>query len=124
MAHAQRLLSTVTALLPAIAAFFCSGPIYAESAQSAAALPACELPNLERRTVAEVTSGDTLTLTDGTVVRLIGAKAPSVPLGYRGDRPWPLVDDAKQALSERASGAEVELGFGGTRTDRHGNSRA
>ena len=100
------------------------GPIYADGAQSEQALAGCTLPNLERRTVAEVTGGDTLKLTDGTVVRLIGAKAPSVPLGYRGDRPWPLVEEAKQALSELASGAEIELGYGGTRSDRHGNALA
>ena len=42
------------------------------------------------------------------------------PLGYRGDDPWPLVDEAKEALSRLASGKEVELRYGGNRTDRHG----
>jgi len=78
----------------------------------------------ERRTVADINSGDTLTLTDGTVVRLIGAKAPAAPLGWRGDRPWPLVDDAKAALSQLASGAEVDLRYGGRRVDRHGHALA
>ena len=78
----------------------------------------------ERRTVAGINDGDTLTLTDGTVVRLIGTKAPAAPLGWRGDRPWPLVDDAKAALSQLASGAEVELRYGGRRLDRHGHALA
>jgi hypothetical protein len=63
-------------------------------------------------------------LTDGTVVRLIGAKAPAAPLSYQGTQPWPLVAEAKAALSELAEGAEVELRFGGTRADRHGKALA
>jgi micrococcal nuclease len=78
----------------------------------------------ERRAVADINDGDTLTLTDGTVVRLIGTKAPAAPLGWHGDRPWPLVDDAKAALSQLASGAEVELRYGGRRLDRHDHALA
>lgn len=74
--------------------------------------------------MAEVNDGETLTLTDGTVVRLVGAKAPSASLGWRGDQPWPLVAEAKEALSQLASGAEVELRFGGTKVDRHGHALA
>ena len=37
-------------------------------------------------------------LTDGRTVRLIGAKAPMPPLGWRGDDPWPFVDAARDAL--------------------------
>ena len=59
-------------------------------------------------------------LTDGTVVRLVNAKAPTAPIAAQGDRPWPMVNEAKEALSKLASGAEVELRYGGTRTDRHG----
>ena len=46
--------------------------------------------------MAEVNDGETLTLTDGTVVRLVGAKAPSASLGWRGDQPWPLVAEANR----------------------------
>ncbi len=74
--------------------------------------------------MAQVNDGETLTLTDGTVVRLIEAKAPSAPLGWRGDQPWPLVNEAKEALSQLASGAEVELRYGGTKVDRHGHALA
>jgi endonuclease YncB( thermonuclease family) len=84
----------------------------------------CALSAPERHLVAEVKDGETLALTDGTVVRLIGAKAPAAPLSYRGAQPWPLVAEAKAALSELAQGAEVELRFGGTRADRHGRSLA
>jgi endonuclease YncB( thermonuclease family) len=82
---------------------------------------ACDLPPpAETGTVAAVIDGDTLKLTDGRIVRLIGAKAPKPPLSWRGDDPWPLVDDARDALSALASGKPVELRFGGLRQDRHG----
>ncbi len=84
------------------------------------AAQACELSPPETGTVASVLDGETLKLTDGRTVRLIGAKAPMPPLGWRGDDPWPLVDEAKQALSALATGKAVELRFGGARTDRHG----
>jgi micrococcal nuclease len=85
---------------------------------------ACDLSEPETGTVAAVLDGETLTLGDGRVVRLIGAKAPAAPLGWRGDDPWPLVEEAKEALSKLASGAEVELRFGGGRSDRHGHALA
>lgn len=80
---------------------------------------ACDLPVEETATVATVEDGETLKLTDGRVVRLAGIKAPMPPLGWRGADPWPLVDEAREALSRLANGAEVELRFGGRRTDRH-----
>ncbi len=84
----------------------------------------CMLTTPEHGVVAEVKDGETLLLADGRTVRLIGAKAPSPPLAYRGDRPWPLVDAAKEALAGMAQGAEVELGFGGRHADRHGRALA
>jgi len=85
---------------------------------------ACDLSAPETATVASVVDGETLTLSDGRVVRLIGAKAPATPLGWRGEDPWPLVEEAKDAIAKLASGAEVELRFGGDRTDRHGHALA
>jgi micrococcal nuclease len=86
---------------------------------------ACDLsqPDLsqpETGTVASVIDGETLKLSDGRVIRLIGAKAPPPPLGWRGDDPWPFVDEAKDAFTRLAVGKEVELKFGGRRIDRHG----
>ena len=83
---------------------------------------ACDLSPPEAATVAAVLDGETLKLTDGRTVRLIGAKAPMSPLGWRGEDPWPLVDEAKDALSVlAAAGKTVELRFGGLRQDRHGH---
>jgi endonuclease YncB( thermonuclease family) len=78
---------------------------------SAPAAVACDLSDPEKRAVAEVNDGETLTLTDGTVVRLVGAKAPSAPLGWRGDQPWPIVAEAKEALSQLASGRRGRAPF-------------
>jgi micrococcal nuclease len=85
----------------------------------AAPAVACDLPAGETTTVASILDGETLELTDGTTVRLIGIKAPSAPLGWTGDGPWPFVTEAKAALSKLASGATVELHFDARRSDRH-----
>jgi endonuclease YncB( thermonuclease family) len=49
---------------------------------------ACDVSEPETGTVANVIDGETLQLTDGRTVRLIGAKAPMPPLGWRGEDPW------------------------------------
>ena len=81
---------------------------------------ACDLSEPEPGTVVTVIDGETLALADGRSVRLIGAKAPMPPLGWRGDDPWPLVEEARSALAELAAGKAVELRFVGPRTDRYG----
>ena len=88
------------------------------------AYAACDLSEAERVTVATAEDGDTLALSDGRTVRLVGVHAPAPPLGWRGDDPWPLVQEAKATLTRLAAGQEVELKFGGRRSDRHGRSLA
>src|SRR5262249_46523299 len=73
---------------------------------------------------ASIVDGETLKLADGRVVRLIGAKAPMPPLGSRADDPWPLVEEAKEALTRLAGGKQIELRYGGAHTDRHGYALA
>jgi micrococcal nuclease len=101
-----------------------SGAIALSADAAGAQGKTCVLSEPEKATVAEILDGETLKLSDGRVVRLIGAKAPSAPLGWRGDDPWPLVEDSKQALDKLASGKEVELKYGGRRTDRYGRALA
>lgn len=86
---------------------------------------ACDLPPpetgpVETATVAAVIDGETLKLADGRTLKLIGAKAPIAPLGWRGEDPWPFVEEARAALENLASNKAIELRFGGSRTDRHG----
>ena len=90
----------------ALAGAFAAVAVLSASASAEPSPPPadCTLSGPETRMVATVNDGDSLTLTDGTVVRLIGTKAPAAPLGWRGDRPWPLVAEAKEALSQLASG--------------------
>jgi micrococcal nuclease len=52
---------------------------------------ACDLPAGEIATVAAVTDGETMQLSNGRTVRLGGVKAPAPPLGWKGEEPWPLV---------------------------------
>lgn len=85
---------------------------------------ACELSEPEIGTVASIIDGETLKLVDGRVVRLIGAKAPMPPLGFRGEDPWPLVEEAKEARTRLAGGKQIELRYGGAKTDRHGYALA
>lgn len=82
---------------------------------------ACDLPAGETATVAAIEGGETFTLTDGREVRLLGIKAPTPPLGWRGDDPWPFVAESKEALERLTSGATVELRFDARRSDRYGH---
>jgi endonuclease YncB( thermonuclease family) len=82
---------------------------------------ACDLPPGETVTIASVIDGETLKLADGRAVRLLGVKAPSPLLGWKGDEPWPFVAEAKAALERLTSGATVELRFDVRREDRHGH---
>jgi micrococcal nuclease len=103
----------------------CASLVYATLPAGAAAPSSgsCVLSEPERRTVAEVKDGETLSLTDGTTVRLIGAKAPSVPASGASGGPTTLAA-ATEATRALAEGAEIELRYGGTRSDRHGRALA
>jgi endonuclease YncB( thermonuclease family) len=74
--------------------------------------------------VIEVIDGDTLVLTDGRQVRLVGIQAPKLPLGRSGFKAWPLAQEAKAALEELTLGRAVTLAYGGRRGDRHGRALA
>lgn len=69
--------------------------------------------------VREIADGDTLTLENGVIVRLVGIQAPKLALGRPGFMPWPLAQEARQALMELTQNQAVRLDFGGMRQDRH-----
>ncbi|GMU45774.1 MAG: hypothetical protein AMXMBFR26_05560 [Porticoccaceae bacterium] len=85
----------------------------------------CALPGQgSGATVARVLDGDTLDLTDGRRVRLIGVNAPELGHGRGPDQP--LARAARERLAElvgspgRQGATEVTLHFGTERRDRHG----
>ena len=67
---------------------------------------ACDLSESERATVAAVIDGETLKLTDGRTVRLIGAKAPMPPLGWRSD--FTVSVERKDAGAFAAAGIDLK----------------
>ncbi len=74
--------------------------------------------------VTEVTDGDTVVLSDGERVRMIGTQAPKLPLGREGFPTWPLAPEAKRALEELALNKSVRLGYGGEEMDRYDRALA
>ncbi len=70
-------------------------------------------------TVQAVVDGDTVILTSGAHVRLIGIQAPKLPLGRQGFKAWPLAQEAKAALASLVLGRPVALSYDGLRIDRH-----
>ncbi len=75
-------------------------------------------------TVTVIVDGDTIILDDDRQVRLVGIQAPKLPLGRPDFQPWPLADDAKQALSDLILGRRVRLAYGGREEDRYGRRLA
>ena len=70
---------------------------------------ACTLSEAQKGTVAQVIDGETLALTDGSVVRLIGAKTPAPPLGWRGEHPWPKVEAVRLDLGPVLAGMRMRV---------------
>ncbi len=89
-----------------------------------AAAPTAALEAGATARVVSITDGDTLTLDDGAVVRLVGIQAPKLPLGRPGFVAWPLADEARAALEELCLGRRVTLYYGGRRSDRYGRALA
>jgi len=91
-----------------------AGPVPAQSA----------LEQGETDVVVQVIDGDTVELSDGSEVRMIGLQAPKLPLGRRGFATWPLAPEAKAYLEALVEGRTVILGYGGLRKDRYGRRLA
>lgn len=75
-------------------------------------------------TVVSVRDGDTIDLSDGQVVRLIGIQAPKLPLGRDGYPSWPLGEEARIYLENISLGHTIQLYYGTTRKDRHARTLA
>jgi endonuclease YncB( thermonuclease family) len=95
-------------------------PSFSSSAEVATPPEPCTLDPGPSRTVARVLDGETLTLDDGGVVRLIGALAPRARDAGAAPGTWPPEDAAIKALSDLVLGKKVKLAFGGRHRDRYG----
>lgn len=94
-------------------------------AGAAERLPATgRLDEGESAAVVEVIDGDTVMLSSGLEVRLVGLQAPKLPLGRPGFVAWPLAEEAKAALESTVAGRRVSLRYGGSRRDRYGRALA
>jgi micrococcal nuclease len=72
------------------------------------------------RTVARIIDGETMTLDDGSEVRLVGALTPrAIDVGAEPGT-WPPEIAAAAELRGLVLAKSIELAFGGERTDRYG----
>jgi endonuclease YncB( thermonuclease family) len=84
----------------------------------------CPAAGTELATVAEASDGDTVRLTDGTVVRLAGIDVPEPPLVLATGKPWPPADAAGAELRRLAEGGTVGLAPTSDSPDRYGRRHA
>jgi endonuclease YncB( thermonuclease family) len=98
----------------ALAGLF-GGPVSAED---------CPGSGADTAVVAEAVSGDTLRLTDGSVIRLAGVEAPIPPLEPGGDAQGLMAEESRRALAEIAVGQPVRLAWAAGTPDRYGRMHA
>ena len=73
-------------------------------------------------TVRNVIDGDTLDLTDGRRIRLLGIDAPEAGFGDKVAEPW--AEESTQWLRDRVEGQRVALRIGDDEKDRYGRTLA
>lgn len=90
------------------------------AAATASAETACNLVSGGTATVAAIVDGDTLSLADGRVVRLMGIEAPKPYLARPGADVGALAEASRAELERLAGGARIGLRLGAGQSDRHG----
>lgn len=84
----------------------------------------CGLVPEPPRAVVAVVDGDTVTLDDGSTLRLLATRSPEPPITGPEPERWPPAEASKAALAALLTGASIEIaGFGPTR-DRYGRRLA
>lgn len=97
--------------------FLCLGFLYCTSS---AAFAECGLASGELFQVARVSDGDTLKLTDGRSVRVLGINAPEIAQGQKAGQPFGLESRAAAQAFIDAGKGKVRLGFERETHDRYG----
>ena len=101
---------------------FASQTAWAE--EKSADVATCTLEPGPIHTVTRVIDAETVTLDDGSEVRLIGALSPRARDGDATEGAWPAENEAMAALNSLVLGHTVKLAFGGQRSDRYGRTLA
>ncbi|OUX98035.1 MAG: hypothetical protein CBB86_03520 [Candidatus Endolissoclinum sp. TMED26] len=83
------------------------------SGQNLVRLPAGQLQAGVQSTGLATVDGDTIVLSLGRQVRLVGIQAPKLPLGRPGFKAWPLADMARETLRKLTYGQSLTLYYGG-----------
>ncbi len=114
---------TVCAFPPARALIVLIGTVLSWTVTADTASPLCAPFSVtETARIESVVDGDTLRLTDGRRVRLIGVNAPE--LHDRSGRAEPGADAARRFASRFLAGSRVMLAVGEVRHDRYGRTLA
>lgn len=91
---------------------------------SADPLPCTGLEPGPKRTVTRIIDGETVTLDDGSELRLTGALAPRAIDAGAEPGLWPMEVAAQEELRALLLGKSIEIAFGGERADRYGRLQA
>ncbi|MBL1419636.1 MAG: thermonuclease family protein [Alphaproteobacteria bacterium] len=83
------------------------------------AYASCNLTQGGSDKIIQVVDGDTVILSSGKQVRMVGTQAPKLTLNRKNFIDWPLADTAKIELENIVLGKQVTLKYGGLKTDRH-----
>jgi micrococcal nuclease len=89
-------------------------------ASARAAEQTCALKLGSIKIVTRINGADSITLEDGTEVKLAGALTPHARDGNAVPGTWPAETGASGTLSTMLLGKSVEIAFGRARTDRYG----
>lgn len=74
--------------------------------------------------VVQVRDGDTVRLSTGQDIRLVGIQAPKTHQPLAGYPAWPHSQEAREALVFKILNKNVRFAYAGTRMDRHGRGLA
>ena len=107
-----------------LALFIVSAGIAGKANAQTAEATTCALEPGPTRAVTGVIDGETLSLDDGSEVRLVGALTPRPPDAALDVSFWPPEREAKAALESLVLGRSVTLAYAGRKSDRYGRTLA